>query len=55
MECCDCLYFNATDNPEWKGRPHCCFLEWGHSDDEIAPCDDPAYEERVPVDYYDGE
>ena len=37
MECDQCVYFDVTESEEWKGKPHCCFLEWGHSDDETAP------------------
>ncbi len=52
MECDQCVYFDVTESEEWKGKPHCCFLEWGHSDDETAPCDDPDYEDSVPSEYY---
>ena len=40
MMCQNCNYFAITDDPFWKGKEHCCFREWGHTDDEIAPCDE---------------
>ncbi len=51
LECNFCGYFAVTENPEWKGRPHCCFREWGHKDYETAPCDEPEYCEPVSDDY----
>lgn len=59
-ECKNCCYFNVTDDPEWNGKEHCCFHEWGHEDWETAPCDEPEYEpayeeyDDFPDDYYDG-
>lgn len=44
MECINCNYFAQTDDPDWNGREHCCFREWGHGDEEIAPCDDPNFD-----------
>ena len=51
LECNFCGYFAVTEDPEWKGRPHCCFHEWGHKDYETAPCDEPEYCDSVPNDY----
>ena len=48
MTCENCNYFDVTDDKEWQGKPHCCFHEWGHRDDEIAPCDDPDFNDYVP-------
>lgn len=39
-ECKACGFFSVTPDTEWKGKPHCCFREWGHGDDEVAPCDE---------------
>lgn len=44
MECKNCCYFAQTENKEWNGIEHCCFHEWGHTDDEIAPCDYEEYD-----------
>ena len=52
MECQDCVYFDVTEDPWWRGKPHCCFREWGHDDSETAPCDEPEYVDEVPSDYY---
>lgn len=42
LECQNCCYYAASEeNP----REHCCFTEWGHRDEEIAPCDDDHYYE----------
>lgn len=49
MRCENCCYFAETDAEEWNGKAHCCFREWGHMEDEIAPCDEPQYEE---INYY---
>lgn len=46
LECKNCCYFQATENEEWNGKEHCCFNEWGHKDDEIAPCDEPDYSDK---------
>lgn len=42
LECKNCCYFDFSEgNP----HEHCCFREWGHSDEEVAPCDEPDYDE----------
>lgn len=45
LECKNCCYFDITGAPEWNGKEHCCFHEWGHSDEEVAPCDETDDEE----------
>ena len=44
LECQNCNYFAQSTNSEWGETEHCCFREWGHSDDEVAPCDEPDYD-----------
>lgn len=50
MECKNCCYYDVSEENE---NPHCCFVEWGHKDTEIAPCDDRDYEEINYYNYYD--
>lgn len=40
LECKNCCYY--SESPEANGF-HCCFNEWGHSDYEVAPCDEDYY------------
>lgn len=44
LECKNCSYFSQSEDSEWGETYHCCFREWGHGDDEVAPCDEPDYE-----------
>lgn len=53
LECKNCCYFAVTDDPNWNGIEHCCFIELGHKYYEIAPCDfEDDYFEEEPNDYY---
>lgn len=42
MKCENCCYFGFTEGVEYE---HCCFREWGHGDWEVAPCDEPEYDD----------
>lgn len=46
LKCENCCYFACSEGVEYE---HCCFHEWGHSYEDIAPCDEPEYDE--PNDY----
>lgn len=45
-ECKNCCYYAESKEIPYE---HCCFIEWGHQEFEIAPCDeeeiDPGYRE----------
>lgn len=43
MECENCCYYSASEENEYE---HCCFTEWGHDETDIAPCDDPDFEDK---------
>ena len=42
MKCENCTYYDFTEDVEYE---HCCFNEWGHADTEVAPCDDPDFDD----------
>ena len=43
LECKNCCYFSESLEVQYE---HCCFREWGHSDWELAPCDDPDFNDE---------
>lgn len=43
-ECKNCCYYAESEETPYE---HCCFIEWGHQEWEIAPCD----EEEINPDY----
>ena len=50
MKCENCNYYSMSEGVDYE---HCCFTEWGHADWELAPCDDPDFDDEPYESDYD--
>ena len=43
LKCKNCCYYAVSEMNEFE---HCCFTEWGNSDCDVAPCDEPDWDDE---------